>query len=101
MQGCTHFCCAIATRADTVAQARHANLPDKRPRPPGEEALYKYPTRRVGYRAATGRWCGNPHNQGVLPVRPPALHPFRTPPFPPYRPRRPPIPSPGPAPSLP
>ena len=49
----------------------------QRPRPPGEEALYKYPTRRAGYRAATGRWCGNPHIEGVLALS--ALSPCPTP----------------------
>ena len=36
----------------------------KRPRPPGEEALYKYPTHRVGYHPASGLWWrGNPHKR--------------------------------------
>ena len=43
---------------------------EQRPRPPGEEALYKYPTRRVGYHPACGLWwCGNPHNQGTRSAR--------------------------------
>jgi hypothetical protein len=35
----------------------------QRPRLPGEEALYKYPTRRVGYHPAVRLWwCGNTHS---------------------------------------
>ena len=62
--------------ADADAQASHTlhvrkGAPplceEERPRPPGEEALYKYPTRRVGYHPARGLWwCGNPHNCLVM-----------------------------------
>ena len=46
--------------------ARAAQWLRQRPRPPGEEALYKYPTLRVGYHPASGLWwCGNPHNRGA------------------------------------
>ncbi len=34
----------------------------QRPRPTGEEALYKYPTRLVRHHPACGLWwCGRPH----------------------------------------
>ena len=40
LQGCGH--------GAQVSALQCRDVQEKRPRPPGEEALYKYPTRRVG-----------------------------------------------------
>ena len=57
---------ATAGTCVSAAVGEMAGEQAQRPRPPGEEALYKYPTRRVGHHPVRGLWwCGSPHTQGL------------------------------------
>ena len=57
---------ATAGTCVSAAVGEMAGEQAQRPRPPGEEALYKYPTRRVGHHPVRGLWwCGSPHAQGL------------------------------------